>query len=133
MTPNTRITRTNNERVNGSINNSDHGRNTRRHSSSDNRAKKARRSVTPGVARRKEKTYQIALHVLTTQKHNPNADVKPVENPYVLEKLFLQRSKFEQIVEIVDQTLSSEMFKIRFAEHTELRSDPPRKGLLILG
>jgi hypothetical protein len=92
MTPNTRITRTNNERVNGSINNSDHGRTTRRHSSSDNRAKKARRSVTPGVARRKEKTYQIALHVLTTQKHNPNSDVKPVENPYV------ERSKFEQIV-----------------------------------
>jgi hypothetical protein len=56
---------------------------------------------------------------LTTQKHNPNADVKPVENPYVVEKLFLQRSKFEQIVEIVDQTLSSKMFKRRFAEHTE--------------
>ena len=54
--------------------------------------------VTPGVVRRKEKTYQIALHVLTTQKHNPNADVKPVENPYVVEKSFFQRSKFEQIV-----------------------------------
>ena len=47
---------------------------------------KKKRTKTPGTRKRREGRYQIALHVKTVAKKNPNVDVAPVENPFIVEK-----------------------------------------------
>ena len=53
-----------------------------------------KRVRTPCSKKRKEGRYQVALHVKTLTKRNPNADVLPVENPFVVEKPFLMGAGF---------------------------------------
>ena len=83
---------------------------------------KRRPGVTPGSRKRTERKYQIALHVHPLAKSNPNCDVKAVENPFIMDDLFLARTSFETIQEKVHAALSSnEAFQIRFAEYTSTR------------
>jgi len=56
---------------------------------------------------------------MTTPKLKPNVDVKPVENPVVIEKVFSQRTPFDKIEASVTATLSTEAFRMRYADHTE--------------
>ena len=67
----------------------------------------------------KEKTYHIALHVLTVAKEKPNVDTKLVKNPRIVDAYFSQRANFEKIQEQIYLTLSSEVLKKRFSEHVE--------------
>ena len=57
----------------------------------------------------------MALHVKTLKKRNPNADVFPVENPFVVEKSFLMRTGFHDVVSYLLKVVSeSGSFKTRF-------------------
>jgi len=53
---------------------------------------------------------------MTTPKLKPNVDVKPVENPVVIEKIFSQRTPFDKIEASVTATLSTGAFRMRYAD-----------------
>ena len=48
--------------------------------------------ATPGSSTRQELRYKIALHVKQIGKRNPNVDVVPVENPYMIGYEFTLRT-----------------------------------------
>ena len=56
-----------------------------------------KRVRTSGSNKRKEGRYPVALHVKTLEGRNPNANVLPVENPFVVEKPFLMGAGFHDV------------------------------------
>ena len=80
-----------------------------------NRVNTKNRVRTPGSNRRKEGRYQVALHVKTLNKRNPNADVLPVENPFVVEKAFLMRTDIHDVIRhLVRMAKEDENFARRY-------------------
>jgi hypothetical protein len=55
--------------------------------------------VTPGTSPRQVKKLQIALHIHPLAKRNPNCDVRPIENPYIINESINIWASFDDIVE----------------------------------
>ena len=79
------------------------------------RNKGVRKKVTPGAKTQVETKYPIALHVKTQAKRNPNADVMPVENPFLMDDEFLLRTDVNDIVSVIsDVAYHNDIFKQRY-------------------
>ena len=70
---------------------------------------------TPGSSTRQELRYMVALHVKQIAKRNPNVDVVPVENPYVIEYEFALRTEVEYVTSYIKRVIDfDEIFRRRF-------------------
>ena len=71
----------------------------------------------------------MALHVKTLTKRNPDANVLPVENPFVVEKPFLMRTGFHDVAEYLVRVVGeSESFHTRFGGFKKFDSVFGMKG-----
>ena len=82
---------------------------------------KKSRLKTPGSNKRKEGRYQIALHVKTLTKRNPNANVLPGENPFIVEKAFLMRTCVHDVIDYLVKVVKyDEKFDTRFGDYKNI-------------
>ena len=56
------------------------------------------RRATPGAPVRKESQYKLAVHVRAVNKVNPNADVQPVNNPFINPTEYFTRTPYGTIL-----------------------------------